>query len=570
MSPFRTILFTGLAVAISSAQARAAAPAAAEPAKASAVFTDGRKVPLFDPSSAAVPVARVGGEAVPLSDLTDALGTMHQEGAEGGAGKIEPRLVLDRIVDLHLVAREARAMGIGDLPEVKAAMARYADGVLADLLRQRVARTAKADPAKVEAKYRDLVREWNVSSVLFAQQADAKAFAAAAARPGARFAELAKKSAAEKKAQGSGEPSWLREKQLQKPIADAVKKLPAGKVSGPIALGKQWVVLRQDGVRYPEDAEKRASVADAVGAPARAKALRTYYAELEKRYAKIDRKLLKSLDFAAAKPGLKALIDDRRPLARIEGEKPVTVGDVAEALARKLYHETDRAESRRILNDKKIATFDDLLQRRLFTKQARVEKLDETEGFRAAMARQESSVLVGAYVQKVLAPSVTVSEEEARKYYAGHKADYASPEMVRLEAIAFTTEQAAADALRKARAGTDFRWLSQNLPDQVAPDKRSLEFPPDPVAVSVLAEGVAKAIAGAKPGDYRSYQDSPTQNYLLHLVERRAPDVYPYENVSGTVKSKLSDQKLDQAFKEAVGKLRQSEHVEILLARIEL
>ncbi len=577
LTRLRSLLSSSLALAaLAGPGARAADPAAPapaatpEPAKAYAQLTDGRKVPLFDPSSASIPIARVGGEVVPLSDLTDALGAMHEQGSGSTAGKIEPRVLLDRIVDLRLVAREARAMGIAELPELKAAMASFEDKQLAQMLRRRVGATAKVDPKKIDAEYRNAVREWNVSSAMFAKEADATAFAAAASRPGARFPDLVKQAAAEKKAQGTGEPGFVAEQKLQKPVAQALRNLPAGKVAGPVAVGKQWVVLRQDGVRYPEDPDKRAVIAEGVAAPAREKVLRAYYGDLVKRYATVDRKLLAKLDLSAPKPGFEALMKDQRPLAKIQGEKPITVGDLADALGRKLYHASDRPESKKILNQKKAPALEDLLQKRLFTKQARVEKLDQTEAYREARARQEASVLVAAYVQKVLVPTVSVSDDEARKYYGAHKGEFTSPEMVKLEALAFTTEQAAQDAQRKARAGTDYRWLADNLPDQIPPEKRSLDFQPVPLAVTELPEGLAKAIAGAKPGECRAYSDSPTQNYLVHVVERAAPEILPYEKASGAIKAKLSGDKLDQAFKEAVGKLRQSERVEVLLARIEL
>ncbi len=564
-----SIVLSLLLAAPGPASAAPSAPAPASPDEAYAYLKDGARVPLFAASSARVPVATVGSDTVTLQELTDALAEIHGE-QRGGAmpGKTDLQRILDRIIDLRLVVLEARTMGIDEVPEVKARLDGFRDAALREQLRARVAGTVKVDAKEVERRYRNATREWKVTSVLFEKEADAKALLARVAA-GASFEGLAKQAVSQKKAKGTAEPEFLPDAKMVGPVRDAVRKLEVGKVSRrPIKVQGGFTVVRLEDVRYREDPQQRARIESAVAEPARQKVLRRYYEGLEKKYAKVDRKLLGSIDYAAAKPGIEVLLADTRAVASIEGEKPVTVGDLSREVAGKLFHPSDREASKKRLNALKGRSFDDMLQKRLFTKQARLEGIDRTEGYRYQLAQLSNSLLVGAFVEKAIVPGVSTSDEECKRYHEQHKAEFTTPEVYRLEALQFAEASDAQAAYKKAKAGTDFRWLAANAPGQLPELKRSLDVEGRPRAATELAPQLAQALAGAKEGEYRLYGDGDGQ-YVIHVLEQFPSRLQPYDAAKDAIHKKLFGEKLDRAFKEYVAKLRKSQRIEVLLARID-
>ena len=118
-------------------------------------------------------------------------------------------------------------------------------------------------------------------------------------------------------------------------------------------------------IRYPENPKARAEAEAISLLEQKKKALKKYYDELVKKYAKIDEKLLKKLDFEAKKPGFEALKKDKRVLATVQGQDPVTVGLLSTALAEQFFHGVDNATQKKRLNNSKGTTLDALISVRV-------------------------------------------------------------------------------------------------------------------------------------------------------------------------------------------------------------
>ena len=150
MSHFRRFLRLAPAVLLSVPLIALAAPQPDAPG-ASAYMKDGSKVSLFAESSERVPVARVGGEAIAMRELADGLATTHQSHGEAArAGKRDALAILDRLVDLRLIALEARAIGIPERPAYRARVEAYSDTTLRDVLKESYTRPLRPAPREVE------------------------------------------------------------------------------------------------------------------------------------------------------------------------------------------------------------------------------------------------------------------------------------------------------------------------------------------------------------------------------------------------------------------------------------
>ncbi|HEY6105246.1 MAG TPA: peptidyl-prolyl cis-trans isomerase, partial [Anaeromyxobacteraceae bacterium] len=511
--------------------------------------------------------ARVGDEAITVRELADALATAHTpHAAEGHAQRRDPLVIVDRLVDLRLMVLEARAMGIADLPEYKAQVEAYRGTLLRDVLKEGYTRDLKPDPQKVEAIYRDAVRAWRVRSLTFAAEADARDFASRV--KGASFVPLAAETLAQKKATGTGQSEALPEKKMLPEVVAELRKLSPGRTSPAIKVGSGWAVVLLEGEEFPDDPEQRAGIGWKVLRERHNEELVRQFKVLSRKYATVDRQLLKKLDFEAKKPGMNALLEDQRPLVKIKGEGPITVADLAKEIRGAYYHGAEQAtKSKKPLNRRKQASLDNVMGRRLFLKEALARKVQETATFRYRVQDQENSQLVGAAVQRAVLPGIQVTEPEERAYYQAHPAEYTTPRMLRLEGLVFRSERDAQAAAKKLRAGTDFKFMAQNAEGRLDPEAVELKFDGEVLSSAALPASVQKSLAGAKSGEYRLH-DEGDEHHVIHVIEEFPPQPQPFEEARADIRKKVASQKLAQAVKDWVAKLRQAYRVEVYLAGI--
>ncbi len=534
---------------------------------------------LFPPSGLASParadlplvngkpaLASINGEPLTLEEFERVLGGIHGEMADNTHRSMpHPSQLLERLINAKLVLQEARNIGLDELPEVRNAEKSFAEDTLRGMLYgYHLRNILKPDPKEVEKRYRAAVKEVKVASVLFDKEEDAKRMESEIKR-GGKFALLAEKRIDAGEAKGSVKGQYLKFDSLGPEVAKAVSSMKKGDVSPLIRIGKQFSLLKLEAIRYPKEKTARAQAEKEALQAKRATALKAYADGLRKKYVKVDRKVFDAIDYEAAEPGFEKLREDRRVLAKVKGEKPVTVGDLTAALEKKFFHGAERAVGEKKINRKKDQVLEEILNRRVTIKEAKIRKLDRTEYFKEKTAENSNGVLFGAFVQKVIVPDVKVGDEEMKSYYQAHIGEYTFPEMVRVEGLPFSDRNTAEEAIGKLRKGADFQWLRTNAEGQVDPAKGGnlLEFKAQLLDATTLPEGVRKAISGAAPGEYRLYADPGNAYYVLDLLERFPSKPMPLETVKGELEKKVFSEKLQSVLRDWEEKLRKASDVKI-------
>lgn len=551
-----------------------AASAAAPACRATRVDGQLVQAALFAPESEQCPVAKVGEEQIVLRELAGALELGHmsrspRQAVPGGRPGMDFTPALDRLIASRLIVQEAREMGLDDDPKVRAAVEDFSGSRLRAMLQRDAVRGVKPDPAEVERLYADAVREWKIKSVLLEKEEAAKAFAAAL-QAGGTFDALAKKFVDEKKAQGGGKSEFVPPKHLLPEIRAAVVKAKRGVAVGPIQVPSGWVMLRVDGSRVPKgDEAARAEARKRSLARKEHEAVRAFYLSLVKKHAKVDEPLLKRLDLEAkGEKGFEALLKDQRPLATIRGEKPITVGDLALEVSLKFFHGIAGPIEQKRVNRQKDEAFERLLGMRLFAKEAAARKLAARPEYQREVEEYERARVFNTFVEKVIAPDVKVTEADAARYYEQHKAEYTAPQMYKLDGFAFATAREAQAALDKLKAGTDFGWLRSSAPGQLPPEKRALQFNGATVSATMLPRDLAKALTGARAGDYRLYAAREAEVYVVRVVDQTPPASQPYVEAREPIAKKLFNEKLASALRDYTDKLRKAQPVDVLITRV--
>lgn len=511
-------------------------------------------------------LATVNGESLTLEEFDRALASVHEGMGDNVAkSRSNPSELLDRMINVKLILQEARNIGLDSLPEVVGALKSYEENTLREMLYgDHVRNIRKADKKEVDRRYKEAVKEIKVKSVLFEKEEDAKRLEAEL-KAGGNFEDSVKKILDPGGAKGELEGQYLKNESMIPEVAAAISSMKDGEVSSPVKIGNRFTFVKLEGVRYPEDAAARKKAEKEALQAKRTAALKKYVDGLKKKHAKVDDKLVESLDFEAADPGFDKFLTDARVLVKIKGEKPVTVGDLATALQKKLFHGAERAAQEKKINKRKANALEELLVKRVVIKEAKRKKLDKTEYFRNRVGEYRDGVLFGVFVQKAIDPDVKVTEQEIKTYLQEHIGEYTMPEMIRIDSIAFSARKDAEDVLEKLRKGAEFQWAKSNAEGRLdaTKDGKVLDFGGALLTVTDLPEGARKAVSGAAAGEYRIYGEAGGPYYVLYVKEAFPSRPQPLETVKDKLGKKVFIEKRQKSLHEWEDKLRKASTVKV-------
>jgi parvulin-like peptidyl-prolyl isomerase len=417
---------------------------------------------------------------------------------------------------------------------------------------------------EVDKRYRDAICEIKIASILIGKEEDGKRIEAEV-KGGADFGEAAKKLIDAGGATGSTEARYMKYTELSPEFAKVVSVMKKGEVSPLVAVGNRFTMLKLEDIRYLEDpAARKKAEKDALQAK-RSAAWRAYLEGLKKKYAKVNTRLLETLDYESPEPGLEKLAKDNRVLAEVKGEKPVTVMDLTDAIEKKFFHGAERAATGKKINVRKNQVLEDIIFKRITLKEAKRKGFHRSEYFKSQVVEYRNGVLFGFFLQKVVDPEIKVGEEEGKTYYQEHIGEYTSPEKMRIDSIAFSKREDAEDAVEKLRKGADFQWLRANAAGQADPKTAGnlLESGDTLLLTASLPEGIRKAVSGAAEGDYRIYGEAGGPSYVFHIREIELPKPLPYETVRNIIERKVWFDKRQKAFRDWEEKLRKVSEVKI-------
>jgi parvulin-like peptidyl-prolyl isomerase len=511
-------------------------------------------------------VASVQGEPITLAEFDQQMTALKREQTPGTTvDKRQELALLNRMIDMVLIAQEARRMGLDKLPEIQQVIDTNAKVALREELVERVVKDVKADPQAVEKIYRPSVQQWKVSAVLFAQEEPARAMATDL-NAGKSFGEVAKTYLDQGKAIKVEEGTVLTRQAMDPDLGRVVPGMTVGAVSPVFRTQAGFVIVRLDEILYPDDPAAKAQAEQIVVTAKRKEAVTVYDEALRKKWVKVNRALLDSLDFEKETPGVEALLKDKRVVAEVKGETPVTVADMAEALKFQFFHGTTMAAERKKVNVKKEQILDGLLHRKVFRMEALRLGLDKTDSYRSALKEFETATLFGVFLRKVVGPGIQLTEQDVKTYYDEHRREYSSPEMIRIKSLAFAERKDAEAAAESLRKGADFQWVASQAGGQVDPNAEGvMSFDGRPIMTSELPEGVRKAVAGAAAGDARLHAGPDQRVYVLVIQGVVAAQPQPYEQVRREMAEKVFDLKLQRAVEEYATKLRGLSVVEVYL-----
>ncbi len=513
-------------------------------------------------------VASVNGDAIYLDELLrEVRPAADRARLRQGRATEEELTLLNRLITIRLIVQEAATMGLAEIPEIQKQIEVTSREILREVLVDQLVKDVKPDAAAVERIFKEMSREWKTTSVLFQEEPAARR-AHMEISNGAVFADVVEKAVAAKTAKLDDDTTYHPKQDYLPQIAEAVAPLKVGQIGPLVRLQAGFVIVRVDGIRHPENAEARAAATEQVLNQEKLKVLEAYEQTLRRDYVAVSKAVLDSLDYEATSPTFERLLEDKRIVAQIKGAASVTVGDLTDYLRLQYFHGSNQSAQRRRMNEEKEEALNATLGRRVLNAEALRLGIDKTNAYRDRVRGYTESLVFESFVQKVVAPENKMTEDEVRQHYDGNLEDYSYPGMLRLRSLAFARRDAAEDAVRKLRAGTDYNWLIANADGQVPKETPGLlTLGGQLVTIDSMPDGLQKALAGVKTGESRLYASPEGHFYVLTVQQAVGSTVRPYGDVREEIAKTLYAEKISKGVEDYAGKLRAQLKVETYLVR---
>ena len=471
--------------------------------------------------------------------------------------------ILDRLINEKLFLLEASNIGLDTLPEVIGNIDENSRRTMAQLLVKQEVTNINVDEEEVDRQYKEAVKELKVTGALFKQESDARKVQEELGA-GTPINDIIKRVIAEGNATEVMEGKYLKKRDLLSKADEVLSEMEIGSVSDVVEFDKGFLIIKLDDIRYPEEPEVREKIHRILWKNAKGIAVEEYIKSLLKKYVEVDQTMLDSVNYDTSDEEYKKMLEDERIVARIKKEKPVTVGDLTAAFEKKLFHGVEDRQKQ--LNNRKEKMLNEILRKRVLVHEAKKHRIDKSDTYNDKIKQFKKSLVITLFIEKVIATSIKLNEEELKAYYDEHRDSYSTPKMMKIDSLVFTMREKAESAIATLRSGTEFKWLSANATGQVGKDTQGLlNFEGNILSVSSLPEAVQKVLSGIDSEDFRLYESEDGYFYVLYIQKVFPSTLRQYQEVRNTIAKDLYNIKMTEAVNNWSAKLKEHYPVEVYL-----
>ncbi len=529
-------------------------------------------IPPDQPSSPTV--ATVNGEALSLRDVERYLGRLHDSIGAGERTGFDLDRLMFRMINDTLLGQEARALGLdqeGSIPgQVDGYRYRLA---VAALEREEIAEGARPTETEVRRAFEHQYRELTLQVVTAYRRKGAEELLARL-QAGEDFEAVAREGSVDPYAGRGGHVRSVAAIDLQREIAELASSLAPGELGGPVQTDLGWSVIRLVEAR-PADRERFAAVERTLRRLIRQRKSSGLRSDLaataRKRHAvSVDQELAGSvkaerLPDARLRPKL-ANPDGVVASIAVEGSRrlEITAEDYRKALLARwsgVRNEEAALAAAPIILEK-------MIEQRLLLAEALSRGYGERSEVQTTVRAFESSLLAPRYLEEVVAPGIEVSREEMEAYYREHTDEMHRPPRFHVGQITVASEEEAERIAGLLREGTDPAWLARRHSIDRFRDRGG-----DRGWIEPGSSGFDERLWQTEPGDVMDPVGVRGNFVVLKVTARQEQGVYPFEEVSGNVRSAVASTKMREAVARLMDTLRSRSEIEIdreLLATLRL
>lgn len=222
-----------------------------------------------------------------------------------------------------------------------------------------------------------------------------------------------------------------------------------------------------------------------------------------------------------------------------------------------------------------IKRLDDLRKKMKMDSMEDLEKAAAEQGvsFEDYKQNMKTDIITQQVIQREVGPRINVSNEEVRKYYEQHKAEYTHPEAIKLSEILISTDQAgddeqkiaalktkAEDLLKQLKAGANFEDLAKKeSQDPSGAQGGDLGY----FERGKLAKQLEDVTFNMKKGDVSDVIRTRQGFVILKVTDHEQAGVPALSEAEPHVQEELYMKKMQPKLREYLTKLREEAYIKI-------
>lgn len=283
-------------------------------------------------------------------------------------------------------------------------------------------------------------------------------------------------------------------------------------------------------------------------------AVARYVEQLKKRYgARVDTKLLATLDYASPDPQVQARLRDGQEVVASGPAGTLTVKELSQEIRFTYFHGLeDRADAAEIRD----RVCDEWVVESVLRQEIKAHRLDQRPFFRRAAREIEQSLVRDEALASITSFNFKPSDKEVAAYYAAHKEELRAPAKVKVQSALIKDQVAARRFAERLRQGAKLKWLAERTPEVQA---GITPFPSDWLELGQLGLQAADGIAGKVPEPY----EVPGGWAVAVVADVRAGEIPALDAVRSRLLAQMKAERTRAAVKEALARLEAAARIRV-------
>ena len=203
---------------------------------------------------------------------------------------------------------------------------------------------------------------------------------------------------------------------------------------------------------------------------------------------------------------------------------------------------------------------DDVISMRLYALEGEAQKLDEAPEFQAALANTKRAMLAQSAMREVM-KGVTISDDEAKKFYDENPKMFTQPERVHARHILVSDDETLAKVQAELASGVSFDAVAKKYSTDPGSAINGGDLGEFPRGVMV-PEFEKAAFDLVNPGDVSEPVKSQFGIHIIKLEEKIPEGVAPFEEVKAQILQEVRGQKTQQILQDYAKELESKYKVE--------
>lgn len=265
----------------------------------------------------------------------------------------------------------------------------------------------------------------------------------------------------------------------------------------------------------------------------------------------------------------KAMAKDAEIVAKI-GDKKITVADFERILG---YVDTERQKLLEKNPQLKEALLKQIVQSMVIADLAKKKGFDKKADVKDQLKLFSDGFLANEYLKKEVASKITVSDDDMKLYYDGHKDEFKTPETVRARHILVRVDTSASesdkkkakekteDILKKIKSGEDFVKLASEMSDD--PGSKSKGGDLGFFSRGRMIKPFEDAAFSLKPGEVSDVIETQFGYHIIKVEEKKDEAIETFDAVKERINQKLLQDQIKSQVTDFIEKAMKDAKVEM-------